>query len=78
MTRGWRNWQAALAAWVVATLLVGGGYALFQAVQGGLINWRRVAVAAGLAGIYALYLAVRFRERPAEDGEADAPPPERR
>lgn len=71
MTPGLRNWQAALLAWLLATLLVGGGFLVFQALRRQPPNWRSVGVGAGLAGLYALYLARRFRD------DRDAEPPAR-
>lgn len=62
MIRGLKNWQAALLAWLIATLLVGGGYSVFQLLQGRSPNPGNVLTAAGLAGLYALYLAWRFRD----------------
>lgn len=63
MISGLKNWQAALLAWLVATLAVGGGYSAFQLLRGRAPAWRSVAVGAALAGCYALYLAWRFRDR---------------
>lgn len=57
-----KNWQAALIAWLVATLVVGGGYSVFQLLRGRTPNLTTVLVAAALAGLYALYLAWRFRD----------------